>query len=89
MKPGTWYKAFGVADSADLPAEEEETYYHVVSRRGDELQIEEYRYLPTLKRLRRTSPAPRTVSVKTWMEQQVKNNIYELQKEDLPFYLTI
>ena len=86
MKPGDWYKQFG---SEEKRHDTFEIYYHVIDVRDDVLLLDEYGFYTHLKRLVKRNKTPLTYQMKEWLEENINNNVYEVPKENLPFYLSI
>jgi hypothetical protein len=86
MKAGDWYTGFGTQEDQH---DTMETYYHVVEVTEDRVFIDEYNFYTHFKRLVKMNKKPRSYPVKRWLEENIKNNVYQVQKESLPFYLRI
>jgi hypothetical protein len=86
MEAGEWFKQFG---SREERFDTLETYYHIVEARDGYLFINEYNYYSHFGKLILVNKKPYTYSEKDWMEEIIKNNVYALKKEALPFYLTM
>jgi hypothetical protein len=86
MKPGDWYKQFG---SEEKQHDTYEIYYHVIDINGDVLLLDEYGFYTHFKRLVKRNKKPIAYNVKQWLEENISNNVYEVEKENLPFYLSI
>lgn len=86
MKAGEWYKGFGAEEQEHDTLE---TYYHLVDVTEDTVLFDEYRFYTHYKRLVKVNKKPRSYPIKRWLEENIKNNVYQIQKERLPFYLSI
>jgi len=86
MKPGDWYKHFG---SEEKQHDTFEIYYKIIETTEDELLLDEYGYYTHFKRLVKRNKKPIKYKRKDWLEENILNNVYEIQKENLPFYLNI
>ncbi len=86
MKTGDWYKKFGsLEDRHDTV----ETYYHVVSLDEESVYLDEYSYYTHFQRLVKSNKKPIKYKLKSWLEENLRNNVYEVPKENLPFLLGI
>lgn len=86
MKPGDWYKQFG---SEERQHDTFEIYLHVIDVDEDEILLDEYGFYTHFGRLVKRNKKPIQYKLKEWLEENINNNVYEVQKESLPFYLSI
>ena len=84
MRSGDWYKKFGSSESRHDTVE---TYYHVVEVAGDRLFLDEYDFYVHFERLIKKNKTPLEYDLKTWLEENIQNNVYEVPREKLPFYI--
>lgn len=86
MEAGEWFKQFGAREDR---FDTLETYYHIVEILDVHLFINEYNYYSHFGKLVLVNEQPRKYSEKEWMEEIIKNNVFPVKKEALPFYLTM
>jgi len=85
MQRGDWYKSFTASES---PMKVAETYYRIVEVIDDDtLLVDEYTYYLNLKKYIKTSKTPVQRTSKWWLEQNIQNNIYPIEREKVPFIL--
>jgi hypothetical protein len=80
MNPGEWYKQFGSSMSS--------TYYELLEIIGEEmLRVEVFEYNEALQKVIRQEVT--LFSAKEWMEEVLKNNIYQIPREQVPFIMPV
>lgn len=80
MDPGEWYKQFGSAMNT--------TYYELLEIIGEEmLRVELFEYNEALQKVLRQEV--KLMSAKEWMEEMLKNNIYRIPREQVPFIMPV
>jgi len=85
MTRGEWYKTFR---SSEKQSEAQETYFHIVEIDDDEIiLVDEYIYYKLMRKLIKQTKKPYTYTSKKWLEQIIQNNVYLVEKEQLPFLL--
>ena len=85
MQRGDWYKTFTASES---PIQGTETYYRIVDIVNDDvLLIDEYTYYMNLRKYIKNSKTPVQRPWKWWLEQNIQNNIYPVEREQVPFIL--
>ncbi len=85
MNRGEWYKSFGSSDNSVNPTE---AYYHIVDIENDSrVLVDEYTYYVLLKKLVKTTKTPVVHTSKGWLEQIIHNDVYLIDKEQVPFLL--
>jgi len=86
MKTGDWYKKFGTEEDRH---DRVETYYHVVFLDAEAIVLDEYSYYTHFQRLVKVNKKPIRYNLKKWLEENIRNNVYEVPKDGLPFILNI
>jgi hypothetical protein len=80
MREGDWYKKFGGRITI--------TYYHILEIVAEEeVRVEVFRYHFALKKVLDQKVV--TYDVKWMMEQIIRNNLYSLPREAVPFLLPV
>lgn len=80
MVAGEWYKTFdGTVKTS---------YFHILEIKDEQyVFFETFDYFPLFKKV--VSQGKKKATIKWWMEQLIHNAVHEVQRQGVPFLLTV